>query len=178
MSQEFLTVRTSSHDGKICKVCKTSKPLSDYHKHRGCKDGRVNTCKPCVKEYKAGRYKARSSEIKERMRKYYAANQDRIISRCKKYQKNNPHIPRAATAKRKAKLLSATPSWLTDKHREEINMVYQEAKRLELETNEPHHVDHIVPLQGKLVCGLHVPWNLRAIPARDNLTKHNKFIVK
>lgn len=58
----------------------------------------------------------------------------------------------------------ATPPWLTRKHRQQIREIYR---------NRPpgHHVDHIVPIGGKTVCGLNVPWNMQYLPKGTNLAK-------
>lgn len=77
---------------------------------------------------------------------------------------------RASSAARKE--LEAVPGWANLKA---IRAIYKQARELTERTGIPHHVDHEIPLRGKLVCGLHVETNLRSIPARDNLTKSNKF---
>lgn len=64
----------------------------------------------------------------------------------------------------------ATPPWADKKA---IKAVYDEAKRLTIETGTLYHVDHIIPIHGRYVSGLHVPDNLRAIPAIENVLKHN-----
>lgn len=71
--------------------------------------------------------------------------------------------------KRRIALQNATPSWADH---EAIDAYYTEAKRLSVVTGSKHDVDHIIPLQGKHVCGLHVPWNLRVITKTDNVRKH------
>jgi hypothetical protein len=69
----------------------------------------------------------------------------------------------------------AVPKWLTEDEYQQIKDFYEIARMFKLFTGQDYHVDHIVPLQGKNVCGLHVPWNLQVIPARENLSKSNKL---
>jgi hypothetical protein len=63
------------------------------------------------------------------------------------------------------------PKWLTDKQWHEMDAFYREAARLTRETGTMYHVDHVIPLQGKTVSGLHVPWNLQVITAGENFRK-------
>ncbi len=64
------------------------------------------------------------------------------------------------------------PAW-ADK--EKIKEIYLEARRLRKETGIDYHVDHIIPLFGKNVCGLHIETNLQIILGVENLRKNNKF---
>jgi hypothetical protein len=70
-------------------------------------------------------------------------------------------------ARRRALKLKATPKWLTQQHWAEIRRFYEECP-------DGHHVDHIHPLVSDIVCGLHVPWNLQWLPAKENILKSNK----
>ena len=69
-------------------------------------------------------------------------------------------------------VLRATPTW-ANKHL--IEEKYRECAEMSYSTGIPHHVDHIIPIQGRKVCGLHTHENLRVIPATDNLKKSNRF---
>lgn len=66
----------------------------------------------------------------------------------------------------------ATPRWCD---RQKIEAIYNKAREMSALTGIPHHVDHEIPLRSKKVSGLHVPWNLRVIPAVDNLRKGNRL---
>lgn len=79
------------------------------------------------------------------------------------------------SGKRRQVLIRACPSWA---NYQRIGEIYLEAERISRETGVQHHVDHEVPLQHKLVCGLHVPANLRIITATENLSKNNRFTVE
>ena len=86
-----------------------------------------------------------------------------------KYQKKNSDKHRANTVARRIKKLQATPLWLNEKHKREIVAWYSLAHATNLT------VDHVVPLQGENVCGLHVPWNLRLLTLSENSSKSNTF---
>lgn len=81
----------------------------------------------------------------------------------------------AMGAERNASKINATPRWLSPEQKREIATKYAEAARATETTGIDHEVDHAVPLRGKTVCGLHVPWNLRVIPAHLNRMKGNTF---
>ena len=121
-------------------------------------------------------------------RKYYEANKENVIARAqarpdedkRRYKKthkvNNPDMYKEMTSLRRRRFRDATPKWLTDTHKMEIRLKYRLAIELSRATGERHAVDHIVPLHGENVCGLHVPWNLRVITQDQNLRKSNKLI--
>lgn len=89
-------------------------------------------------------------------------------------RKRNSGVVNSLNAKRRASLLQRTPVWAD---LGKIQTFYNVAKRLSDETGTQHHVDHIVPLQGELVSGLHVECNLQVLPAINNIHKSNRFAV-
>ena len=88
---------------------------------------------------------------------------------------DTPEKHLARTRKRQAAKLQRVPKWLTDQDFKVIQAFYSIAAMLERENGIPYHVDHIIPLQGKKVSGLHVPSNIQVIPGSDNVKKSNKF---
>jgi len=92
----------------------------------------------------------------------------------RRYAREHPARRCAHRAKRRAAKLRATPSWLTDEDLRRMRAVYEHAVELSKLTGVKMHVDHIVPLRSKLVCGLHVPWNLQILTAQENCKKNNR----
>lgn len=103
-----------------------------------------------------------------RTKEWVSKNKEKKREYDREWVKNNRAASNSHKAKRRAKERQATPVWLTEAHLEAIKAIYAEADRLSKETGVPYQVDHIIPLSGRTVSGLHVPWNLRAIPAQEN----------
>ena len=131
------------------------------------------------KEKSINRAKARYQDNKEEKKAYdkayRKANKEKIKDIKKAWCEANKEKVNALTAKRKASKLQRTPSWLTKEDWAEIEEFYKEAQRLREETGEEYHVDHIIPLQGKNISGLHVPSNLQILRATENLSKGNRY---
>ena len=121
-------------------------------------------------------------------RRYYEKNREAVIARAaarpaeekrrarSDYKDRNVDVVRADTSVRKRRHREATPKWLTKEERLQMRELYVQARKLTTVTGERYVVDHIVPLRGEFVCGLHVPWNLRVITQDENLKKSNKLV--
>ena len=98
--------------------------------------------------------------------------------RKKTYRAANKHLINADASKRRAALLQRIPVWQTKFDELKIKCIYSIASMLSRVNNEPWTVDHIIPLQGKIVSGLHVPNNLQVMRARENEAKLNKYEIE
>ena len=107
----------------------------------------------------------------------YYVNHEKSKKRQLVYQKATPAKYAFGAAMHRAVKLQRTPAWLTDFDRLRIKCLYSVAAMLTRENKEPWHVDHVIPLQGKLVSGLHTPSNMRVLRGSENIAKNNRFEV-
>lgn len=95
--------------------------------------------------------------------------------KCNIWAKLNKDKRCANEAKRRARKLNSTPPWLTDKDWKDISRFYTVSSLLTKFSGVKYTVDHIHPLQGSKVCGLHVPWNLQILTNEENARKNNRL---
>lgn len=158
---------------KKCNTCQTNKAVIEFHKDRTHTDGLRSLCKDCVKHYqktKYGKAKKATSDAKS-----YKKNKNKRVKKAKQYQQQNLEVYRNINARRRALKLQAVPKWLTSSQKQEIKQFYTDAAYLTQYTQTEIQVDHIIPLNSKIVCGLHVPWNLQLLTKEENCKKSNKF---
>lgn len=106
-----------------------------------------------------------------RCRRYAAENPEKVAQVGVRWRANNKAKSQASVRERQARKLQATPAWA---NKDSIQRYYDNAVYLSEITGHKHHVDHIVPLRGKNVCGLHVENNLRVVPHYINTRKGNR----
>lgn len=113
-------------------------------------------------EKEAAYVEANRARRSENARVYYMLNAERIKQKTIEWRANNPERASALSGKRRLAVVRATPGWA---NRARMNEIYKSARALGLE------VDHVIPLQGKTVCGLHVESNLRPVTKAENRKK-------
>jgi tRNA nucleotidyltransferase/poly(A) polymerase len=190
---------------KKCQLCPEPKPLSEFNKRSASPDGLAYICKECNKKASKNYQAKNIQEINLKRKVYREENKQQIAISYKAWQLANPEKANANARKwveknkeksrkskmryfsanlerhcaqqnkRRATKLNATPKWLTDFDYDYMLSIYTQAKQLEILDGIERHVDHIVPLRGKNVSGLHVPWNLQILTATENISKNNKF---
>jgi hypothetical protein len=119
--------------------------------------------------------KANPEKIRGYMQKASKAWHERNPDYLSNFYKANKERYVAARARRRAAQDSATPAWLTAIDKAMIQEMYDVSEARYIQTGIKHHVDHIVPINGKSVAGMHVPWNLQVITAHENLSKGWRF---
>lgn len=158
---------------KKCSKCKNEKLISYFNKNTVRKDGLDHYCKLCRSGLK--RKKSINTESRKIARKKWAAKNPGYHNSYHKAKRIENPIPyRARVNCRRRTFRQATPKWLSKEQRQELKQFYKDALELSWMSVGGLEVDHIVPLQGKNVSGLHVPWNLQIIPTFDNRSKGNK----
>jgi hypothetical protein len=186
---------------KLCKRCQEWKPFTDYHCNRAARDGRRDVCKACATA-KTQQWRRenpekqhhwedahRETRLARKRQQHHDAGSSRL-DQMRRWRALNPDTQKAAVrrweaahrgqrlAYLRARLFMETGPMLHCLAWQDFQPIYDRAATLTRETGIQHHVDHIVPLNHPLVCGLHVPANLQVLTAKENRAKRNTFNVE
>lgn len=166
---------------KCCSRCGVLKHRADFGTRTKAPDGLHPWCKPCSRAYSAAQYRKDPSKaiayakqwqrdnpgaVQIKNARWAAANPASQKRRSKRWWTANLDKCRVANTRRRATKLQATPAWADQTA---IARLYALAVATGLE------VDHIVPLQSDLVCGLHCAANLQLLPRKENISKGNRW---
>ena len=176
---------------KECTKCLEIKSINLFGINKPSKDGYFTQCKECRKKIRSALKETNHSlylkqlndakKVKERLGKdhlkvsksnWNTQNSEHVKSYRKTYYEQNYEHCLIAGKKHWQSVKRASVKWAD---RKAISNFYKEAKRLTKETGIQFHVDHIIPLNGLNVSGLHVEYNLQIITALDNNKKFRSF---
>lgn len=138
---------------KFCKSCQTEKPKSSFGSHKLTKDKLQCSCKNCINRSSA---------------RHYVENKEHHANYSKQWKQENKDKVNLSTAMRRKRVRENKPDWANNFFLEEAYLLSK--LRTEV-TGFEWHVDHIQPLRGKDVCGLHAETNIQVIPAYLNYKK-------
>ena len=153
---------------KRCSICEEALPADSFYSKKNSRDGLHPYCKPCTRAKSNARHHAKRDEILPKMREYYAKNADKWDG----YGNGLPYQRRKAQARQRAK--GRIMPW-NDPSAEDF--VYYAASVIEKVYGGKVHVDHVIPLNGKRVSGLHVHSNLQLLNQSANLRKASKWLT-
>ncbi len=165
-----------------CGRCETLLPRELFYNSKSRSTGVSNRCKPCSVAYSrewamANQDRAKSNLAAHRSSEKHQqttaawrkSNREHLNAYMNDWRKKNSY---AAFTRGRVRASRALVPW-ADK--DAIAAVYEKARQLSESTGIQWHVDHKIPLNGKVVCGLHVESNLQVMPASENRAKRNKF---
>jgi hypothetical protein len=182
-SDFYVNTRTKDGYNSFCIVCHKIDNIARKKKNRNDPEFKQKEL-VYKKEYRAQTVVQR----KEYMKEWHIKNNEQQIAYREKYRIDNPnyfkeyikinkHKVNAKTRKRQAAKLQRTPAWLTDVDHWMMEEAYELAVLRTKLLGFPWEVDHVLPLQGKVISGLHTPYNLQVIPMVQNRSKLNRFEV-
>lgn len=170
-----------------CSTCLQTKPVSNFDKASSSKTGYRLQCKSCRHD----RHQVFKDAINQRMRERRAndpeiaakeeswrqKNMHSVLANRVRYRSENRGRRAAWQNKRRAAKIQATPKWADEEYIEDLYVNCREAESIfeAAGIDVKFQVDHIVPLQGRNVCGLHVENNMQILTADENAKKHNSF---
>ena len=183
---------------KKCSICNKIKEISLFYPRKGPKDGLSSLCRECNNRKKRLWKKSNPQKVINSNNKYIVKNHDKVLESKRKWRRSNKELQkrlvsdwemrnpervkekfkryrlrhcevlRERAAAALVERLKRVPVWLSEEQKKEMINFYKSCP-------ESYQVDHIVPLRGKNVSGLHVPWNLQYLTATENLKKGNRW---
>ena len=165
-------------NGKPCKYGH----ISERWVHGGCVECRdIFNQSSHSKEYQRKYREANKEKIALTKKKCYLRDKERILKKNReyhiKYNTENRAKRNYNLAKNRAKAINRLPDWLNERDFNKMLEIYEEAYNKSVTSHENYEVDHIIPMRGARVSGLHVPTNLQVITKSNNKRKSNKFDI-